>query len=125
VLQSVKNPNITWGHDSVVWNNLVFKSLKHGYLTEINEEEKKAVLDLLQLLNPSDPNFNSLKQEFDAIVMLDAFFFKILAVLHEKYKDENTCIDSMLGQKSNTPPHWGNFNKFQVEQHLKQIEGFE
>lgn len=112
---SLTLPNVTWGHDSVVWNNLVFKSLKNGYLTEINDEEKKEVLDLLQL--------SSLKTEFDAIGMLDEFFFKILAVLHEMYKDENTCIDSMVGQKTSSPPHWDNFNKYQVEQHLKQIEG--
>lgn len=122
---SLNLPNVTWGHDSVVWNNLVFKSLKHGYLTEINEVEKKEVLDLLQLLNPSDENFNSLQAEFDAIVKLDEFFFKILAVLHDKYKDENTCIDAMYGQKMSSPPQWGNFNKFQVEQHLQQIEGWE
>lgn len=115
-------PNVSWGHDSVAWNNLVFKSLKNGYLTEISEAEKKEILDLLQLLNPSDVNYNALKTEFDAIVLLDEFFFKILAVLHAKYKDENTCIDSMYGQKTTSPPKWDNFNKYQVEQHLQQIE---
>ena len=122
---SLNLPNVTWGHDSVVWNNLVFKSLKHGYLTEINEVEKKVTLDILHLLNPSDANFNSLQAEFDAIVLLDEFFFKILTVLHDKYKIENTCIDSMYGQKMSMPPKWDNFNKFQVEQHLQQIEGLE
>jgi hypothetical protein len=114
---SLNLPNVTWGHDSIVWNNLVFKSLKHGYLTEITDEEKKAVLDLLQL--------DSFKTEFDSIGKLDAFFFKILEILHDKYKDENTCIDSMLGQKMSSAPKWNNFNKYQVEQHVKQIEGVE
>jgi len=122
---SLNLPNITWGHDSVVWNNLVFKTLKNGYVAEINEEEKKEVLDLLHLLNPSDVNFNSLKTEFGAILMLDEFFFKILAVLHDKYKDDNSCIDAMYGQKTSSPPKWDNFNKYQVEQHLRQIETFE
>lgn len=112
---SLHLPDVSWGHDSVVWNNLVFKTLKDGYLAEINEEEKQEVLDLLQL--------NSFKTEFDAIRMLDEFFFQVLAVLHHKYKDKNTCIDSMVGEKNNAAPRWNNFNKYQVEQHLLQIEG--
>ncbi|AEA43271.1 hypothetical protein [Fluviicola taffensis] len=114
---SLNLPNVTWGHDSVVWNNLVFKSLKYGYLTEITKEEKKEILDLLQL--------SSHKTEFETIGMLDTFFFKILAVLHDTYKDKNVCIDAMCGQKMNAAPSWDNFNKYQVEQHLKQIEGLE
>lgn len=112
---SLHLPDVSWGHDSVVWNNLVFKSLKNGHLTEINEAEKKEVLDLL--------NLSSLKTQFDAITLLDEFFFKILSVLHDKYKDDNTCIDAMVGEKTTSPPKWNNFNKYQVEQHLKQIEG--
>lgn len=122
---SLHLPDVTWGHDSVCWNNLVFKSLKNGYLTEINDEEKKEVLELLQLFNPSDANASSLQAELNEIVMLDEFFFKILAILHEKYKDENTFIDSMVGQKTSEPPRWDNFNKYQIEQHLKQIEALE
>ena len=114
---SLNLPDVSWGHDSVVWNNLVFKSLKHGYQTEITEVEKQEVLDLL--------NLSSYKSEFEAITLLDKFFFQILVVLHEKYKDENTCIDSMIGEKTTAPPNWDNFNKYQVEQHRKQIEGFE
>lgn len=113
---SLNLPDVSWGHDSVVWNNLVFKSLKDGYLTKVNEAEKNEVLNLLQL--------NSFKAEFEEIILLDEFFFKILAILHTKYKDENTCIDSMVGEKTNAAPKWDNFNKYQVEQHLKQIEGF-
>jgi hypothetical protein len=117
-------PDVQWGHDSVAWNNLVFKTLKNGYLTEINEEEKDEVLVLLQLLNPADSNYNTLKTEFEAIVLLDEFFFKILEVLHEKYKDNNVCIDSMYGQKTSFPPKWDNFNKYQTEQHMQQIGSF-
>lgn len=121
---SLNLPDVQWGHDSKAWNNLVFKTLKMGYLTEINEEEKKEVLDLLQILNPSDSNYETLKSEFEAIVLLDEFFFKILAVLHNKYKDNNVCLDAMYGQKTSSPPQWDNFNKYQTERHLKQIGSF-
>jgi len=117
-------PDVQWGHDSAAWNNLVFKTLKYGYLTEINEEEKNEVLVLLQLLNPVDSNYKTLKAEFETIVLLDEFFFKILEVLHEKYKDNNVCIDSMYGQKTSFPPKWDNFNKYQTEQHMQQIGSF-
>ncbi|WP_367769470.1 hypothetical protein AB3G33_11285 [Flavobacterium sp. WC2421] len=116
-------PDVKWGHDSEAWNNLVFKTLKYGYLTEINPEEKEEVLDLLQLINPSDANCNTLKAEFDTIVLLDEFFFKIVAVLHTKYKDNNVCVDAMCGQKTDFPPKWDNFNKYQTEQHQLQIRG--
>ena len=111
---SLNFPNVPWGHDSVVWNNLVFKSLKDGYQTEITFEEKEELLNVL--------NLSSLQSEFEAISKLDEFFFQIIAVLHEKYKDNNVCIDNMLGDKPNTAPKWDNFNKYQVEQHLKQLE---
>ncbi|QDW21520.1 hypothetical protein [Flavobacterium sp. KBS0721] len=121
---SLNLPDVQWAHDSKAWNNLVFKTLKMGYATEINEEEKQEVLDLLQLLNPSDANYNTLKSEFEAIVNLDEFFFKILAVLHDMYKDNNICLDSMYGQKTSSPPQWDNFNKYQTEKHLQQIGAF-
>jgi len=121
---SLNLPDVQWGHDSKAWNNLVFKTLKMGYATEINEEEKKELLNLLQLLNPSDSNYSTLKSEFEAIIMLDEFFFKILAVLHGKYKDNNICLDAMYGQKTSTAPKWDNFNKYQTERHLKQIGSF-
>jgi len=111
---SLNLPNVTWGHDTIVWNNLVFKALKYGYLAEITKEEKSEVLDLLKL-----PNHQS---EFDSIVKLDEFFFKIMAVLHDTYKDENVCVDAMYGEKTTVAPSWDNFNKYQVEQHLKQLE---
>jgi hypothetical protein len=31
----------------------------------------------------------------------------------------------MLGDKPNIAPKWDNFNKYQVEQHLKQLEAVE
>lgn len=117
---SLHLPDVMWGHDSVVWNNLVFKSLRDGFAAEINEEEKTAVLELLNLLDSSD---SELKAEFAAITHLDAFFFKILAVLHDRYKDNNTCLDALCGEKTTAAPQWPNFNKYQIEQHLKQIEG--
>lgn len=121
---SLNLPDVQWGHDSKAWNNLVFKTLKMGYGTEITEEEKTEVLNVLQLLNPSGENYTALKAEFEAIVMLDEFFFKILSVLHDKYKDNNVCLDSMYGQKTTAAPKWDNFNKYQTERHLKQIGAF-
>jgi hypothetical protein len=121
---SLHLPNIQWGHDSAVWNNLVYKTLKHGYQTEMTEEEKNEVLQLLQLLSPSDANYDALLSEFKEIIKLDAFFFKILEVLHQKYKDNNTCIDALCGQKTSAPPKWDNFNKYQIEKHLEQILSF-
>ncbi len=119
---SLNLPDVQWGHDSVAWNNLVYKTLKKGYLTEINEAEKNEVLNLLQILHPSNSNYDALKSEFESIVMLDEFFFKILEVLHDKYKDNNICLDSMYGQKTSLPPKWDNFNKYQTERHLQQIK---
>lgn len=121
---SLNLPDVQWAHDSKAWNNLVFKTLKMGYATEINEEEKKEVLDLLQVLNPSEANYQTLKAEFEAITLLDEFFFRILAVLHDKYKDNNICLDAMYGQKTSSPPKWDNFNKYQTERHLQQIGSF-
>lgn len=121
---SLNLPDVQWGHDSKAWNNLVFKTLKMGYSTEINAEEKNEVLTLLQLLNPSDSNYETLKSEFEAITLLDDFFFKILAVLHDMYKDNNICLDAMYGQKTSSPPSWDNFNKYQTERHLQQIGSF-
>lgn len=121
---SLNLPDVQWAHDSKAWNNLVFKTLKMGYSTEINEEEKNEVLNLLQLLNPSDSNYETLKSEFEAITLLDAFFFKILEVLHTMYKDKNVCLDAMYGQKTSVPPTWDNFNKYQTERHLQQIGSF-
>lgn len=121
---SLNLSDVQWGHDSKAWNNLVFKTLKMGYATEITEEEKTEVLDLLQLLNPADENYSTLKSEFEMITMLDEFFFKILSVLHDKYKDNNICLDAMYGQKTTVAPKWDNFNKYQTERHLKQIGAF-
>jgi hypothetical protein len=120
---SLHVPNVTWGHDTKVWNNLVFKALKNGFETEITTEEKDEVLDLLQIIQKSDANYSTLKAEFDQLEKLDAFFFHIIEVLHYKYKDNNSCIDALYGEKTTSAPKWDNFNQFQVEQHLKQIEG--
>ncbi len=119
---SLNIQDVAWGHDSIIWNNLIFKSLKHGYLTEINKAEKEEVLKLLQLLDTSEIDFDNLKLEFDTIKMLDEFFFKIVEVLHSKYKNNNLCLDAMCEQKMSAPPKWNNFNKYQVEQHMNQIE---
>lgn len=119
---SLHLPDVSWSHNSIVWNNLIFKSLKHGYTTEINTEEKLEILKLLQLIDSSEINLNSIDPEFEQITRLDAFFFKILEILNNKYKDDNVCINAMFSQKPTEAPKWDNFNKYQIEQHLKQIE---
>ncbi len=115
-------PDVMWAHDSEVWNNLVVNTLKNGYLSEISEQEKEEVLNLLLLSNSNDPRAEAWKMEFAAIVKLDEFFFKILAVLHEMYKDDNSCIDAMVGHSTIAPPRWENHNEFQVQQHHKQLD---
>lgn len=115
-------PNVMWGHDSEVWNNMVVNTLKNGYLSEMTESEKQEVLNVLQLPSSSDLDAEALKQEFAEITRLNEFFFKILAVLHKMYEGNNTCIDAMVGHPTAAPPHWKNHNKFQVEQHHKQLE---
>ena len=109
-------PDVPWSHNNLVWNNLIYKSLKFGYQTTLLPEEKEEILQLLQL-NSTEAN------KFETITQLDAFFFAILEVLHDKYQTENICLDVMLGQKKKTAPKWDNFNQYQIEQHLKQIEG--
>lgn len=115
---SLHLPEVPWAHDSVEWNNLVFRSLKSGYRAEILASEKQVLFDLLQLLDPSN---EQLKVEFDTLTLLDECYFKIMEVLHTKYTDNNVCVDAMFGEKPLSAPKWDNFNKFQVEQHLKQI----
>ena len=65
--------------------------------------------------------FRTLKVEFGTIQRLDALFFTVFDVLHDKYKDNNVCVDSLCGETPSSPPVWDNFNQFQVEEHLKQI----
>ena len=95
--------------------------MKYGYASEINAEEKAAILEMLNLLNPNDDSHIELKSAFDEIVLLDEFFFKILSVLLDKYQENNVCLDLMLGEKIAHAPRWENFNKFQTEQHLQQL----
>lgn len=116
---SLNISDVVWGHDSEVWNNLVFKVLKSGYLTEMTKEEKKEILHVLQIAGPTD---KVLCEEFEGIVKLDAFFFKILDVLYMKYKDDNRCLDAMYGEKRSDAPYWDNFNEYQINRHLEQIE---
>jgi hypothetical protein len=113
--------DVPWAHDSVVWNNLVFNSLKNGYAAELNADEKNELLRVF-CLNFSVGDAMQWQTDFDAIVRLDEFFFKVLEVLHHQYKDDNVCLDALYGQKSTKPPKWDNFNEFQIQQHLKQIE---
>lgn len=117
---SLHVPNIAWGHDSVHWNSLVFKSLKHGFATSITLEEKNEILAILHIFDAEDES-SELQKELDGIQNLDLFFFKIIEILFYKYKDTNICLDKMFGQKRETPPTWDNFNKHQYQKHLEQL----
>ncbi len=122
---SLHLPDVKWGHDSAAWNNLVFNSLKSGYKTTISDDEKAEILATLQILDVNDANHDSLKVAFDAITKLDAFFFKIIAVLYDKYKDNNICLDSMFGTETSSAPYWENYNEIQTMFHKKQITPLE
>jgi hypothetical protein len=106
--------DVAWASDSVVWNNLVFRALKEGFRTTMNDEEKQAMLNLLQL------NDAPLTQ-FEHIERLDAFFFAVLEVLHNRYKEDNSYLDALLGQAADAAPSWDNFNEHQTEQHSIQL----
>ena len=115
-------PEGAWLHDSLQWSSLVFKSLKYGFSTTITPEEKTEILSLLQLLDVEDENYGILQKELEAIENLDLFFFKIIEILFYKYKDNNICLNTMYGQKRETPPNWDNFNKYQYDKHVEQME---
>lgn len=117
--------NIMWSHDSKVWNNLIFKSLKNGYQTIISYEEKLEILQLLQLISSDDNTNCNLSAEWENIELLDEFFFKVLDILHQKYQQNAICIEAFCGKDHNLSPIWDNFNRFQIEQHQLQIEHFE
>ena len=106
--------DVAWASDSVVWNNLVFRALKEGFRTTMSVEEKQAILDLLQLNDASLTNFKHIER-------LDAFFFAVLEVLHNLYKEDNSYLDALLVQSTDAPPNWGNFNEHQTEQHAIQL----
>jgi hypothetical protein len=106
--------DVQWAHDSVVWNNLVFRALKSGFETTISLEEKSELLSVLKL--------DHLLDELTEVHRLDAFFFKIMEELNNTYKQENIYLDALVGHKNSTAPYWENFNEHQVEQHTKQLE---
>ncbi|MFM7730625.1 MAG: hypothetical protein ACKO6L_06280 [Flavobacteriales bacterium] len=106
--------DVTWATDDVVWNNLVFRTLKEGYRTTISMDEKKALLHVFQLEELLDSHFAAYSQ-------LDQFFFAVLEVLHQRYAQENVYLDALLGERSDSAPQWENFNKHQTEQHLMQL----
>ena len=122
---SLNLPDVKWGHDSSAWNNLVFNSLKSGHKSTITADEKAEVLSTLHILDSKDVNYITLQTEFEAITMLDAFFFKIIAVLYDKYKDNNICLDAMFGTETTAAPFWENYNEFQTNCHNKQITPLE
>ena len=80
----------------------------------MNVEEKQAMLDLLQLNDASLPNFEHIER-------LDAFFFAVLEVLHNRYKNDNSYLEALLGQSTDAAPMWENFNEHQTEQHAIQL----
>jgi hypothetical protein len=106
--------DVAWASDSVVWNNLVFRALKEGFRTTMSVEEKQAILDLLQLNDTSLTNFKHIER-------LDAFFFAVLEVLHNRYKKNKSYLDALLGQSADAAPSWDNFNEHQTEQHSIQL----
>lgn len=106
--------NVAWASDSVIWNNLVFRALRHGFQTTIEADEKHELLQVLQLTDVS-------ASHFDGVDRLDAFFFAVLDVLHIRYKNDNQYLDALMGEPIAAAPRWENFNEHQTEQHLIQL----
>ncbi len=120
---SLHLPNVPWGHESVVWNSIVYKSLRYGYTAELSYDEKIAILDVLAILKESDNNTEERRTKLFAIDRLDSFFFEVLSIFHDLYKTDNICVDALCGQTMEKAPIWDNFNEFQVNQHLNQLSG--
>jgi hypothetical protein len=88
--------------------------LKDGHLAEVSAAEQ---MEFLQVFH-----FDNLSASLPASQRLDAFFFSILKELHARYQNNNQIMDSLLGDPMTVAPNWSNFNQYQVEQHLKQLE---
>ena len=106
--------DVAWASDSKIWNNLVFRALKHGFQTTIEADEKRELLEVLQLTDVP-------ASHFDAVDRLDAFFFAVLEVLHTRYKNDNQYLAALMGETTAAAPRWENFNEHQTEQHLIQL----
>jgi hypothetical protein len=106
--------DVAWASHSKIWNNLVFRALKHGFQTIIEADEKRELLEVLQLTDVSTSHF-------DSVDRLDAFFFVMLDVLHTRYKNDNQYLDALMGETTSSAPRWENFNEHQTEQHLIQL----
>jgi hypothetical protein len=109
---------IRWAHDSIVWNNLVFRALKDGFSANILNEEMLEILIAVQLV---PAHIEVLPEEWTRFEKLDAFFFAVLKKIHALYQEENIYLDSLIGEKTTDAPIWDNFNLHQQEQHLKQL----
>lgn len=106
--------HVEWAHDHISWNNLVYRALRDGYKTTIEENEKQEVLDIFDFSEKE-------KIQFIECILLSDFFFKLLEVLFEKYSVQNSIMDSLLGKPLENSPRWENFNEYQFNQHLKQL----
>jgi hypothetical protein len=110
--------DVSWSHDHLSWNNMVYRSLRDGYETTIDPSE---IAEVLLVFGISE----SEKSKFSNCQLLSDFFFKLLEVLFSKYVSENSIIDSLLGSPMESAPSWENFNQYQFEQHLKQLSPIE
>lgn len=120
---SLHLPDVPWGHESEIWNSIVYKSLRYGHTAELTHDEKQNMLDVFALLQGSDAATEQRKAKILAIDRLDAFFFEILDIFHELYQSENLCVNALCGKKMEKAPIWDSFNAYQIEQHLKQFQG--
>lgn len=118
-------PDIEWCNDSVVWNNIVYKALKFGYQATLTIDEKNELLKAFNLLQTDDAKSIEKRNAIVGINALDTFFFEILGILHEKYQHENEYVDALCGEKMTVAPRWENYNQYQVEQHIKQLQSID
>ena len=114
---SLSYGEIQWASNDIAWNNVVFKALKDGHAAIISIEEQQTYLNLF--------NLPTLLGTVKTSMKMDAFFFSILSALHDQYKEQNQIMDLLLGGPADTAPHWENFNEYQVNQHMKQLNPVE
>lgn len=113
--RSLHVPNIPWGHDSEVWNQLVVKALKDGFKATLSKEEKIEVAGVFAVDLSNYPRLEKAES-------MEVFFFTLLELFHEMYQHENECVDAFCGQTMENAPTWDNFNRYQIEQHRIQMQ---
>jgi len=97
------------------WNNIVYKSMVDGYQAKINKEEIYEIVKILKI----SYSF------YDEEILLEEFYYKILEVLFNKYKNKETFALKYMTKDFDKINKWKNFNKVQEAEHIKSLESVE